>query len=159
MGTKQRQADTFQSGCFFVYCFSFIGVSKICRLEDFCRLLSASFPKGINCAPPSTSLSILHCLVVSPHHLHSQSAVLADFASEAFYPPALLRHMQANAHTHLYIRYVFTNMYFRRSFKPAKVHGGLFIEANSVFNLGVTGAASEKPFLFTSRSIWYYLAS
>lgn len=159
MGTKQGQADTFQSGCFFVYCFSFIGVSKICKLEDFCRLLSASFPKGINCAPPSTSLSILHCLVVSSlHHLHSQSAVLADFASEAFYPAALLTHMQANAPIYI------LDMFLETCILGEVLSLPRFMVAFSLKPIQYLiwewqGAASEKPFLFTSRSIWYYLAS
>lgn len=60
---------------------------------------------------------------------------------------------------YMYIRYVFRNTYFRRSLKPAKVHGSLFIEANSVFNLGMTWVASEKTFLITWKSIRYYFAS
>lgn len=66
--------------------------------------------------------------------------------SEAFNLPALLTHVQANVHTRLYISYVFRNMYFRRSFKPGKVNGGPFIEANSVFNLGMTWPASKRLF-------------
>lgn len=57
------------------------------------------------------------------------------------------------------ISYVFRNTCFGRSLKPAKVRGGLFVEANSVFNLGMTWSASEKTFLFTWMSIWHYFAS
>lgn len=54
--------------------------------------------------------------------------------------------MHPNAYNHLYVRLDLRNTYFRRSFKSAKVHGGLLAEANSIFNLGLTWAASQKIF-------------
>lgn len=54
--------------------------------------------------------------------------------------------MHPNVYNDLHVRLDFRNTYFRRSFKSAKVHGGLLTEGNSIFNLGLMWAASQKIF-------------
>lgn len=54
--------------------------------------------------------------------------------------------MHPNVYNDLYIRLGFRNTCFRRSFKSAKVHGGLLTEGNSIFNLRLLRAASQKIF-------------